>query len=255
MHCLEAVLHILAIFGFVVGLSSTPLPARTDRSIYDTAGVIDDAAETRLENMHRELFEKAGVAIVMVSVPQLENETIEQLAVRIGQSWGVGRKGEDRGLVVAFARDDRKIFVATGYGTEGYLPDGRVGAILDEVVPLLKQDRFSEGLEQLDALLVSASAEEYGVTVTGAPPPPPRAYSDGGLGVGDLIFLVILVVLVASMARRRGGGGGLFSWFLLGNLFGGRRGGGDDDFFNGGGGGFGGFGGGGFGGGGAGRDF
>jgi uncharacterized protein len=253
MHCYPAVLHILAIFGFVVGLSSTPLPARTDRSIYDAAGVIDDAAETRLEDMHRELFDRSGVAIVMITVARLENETIDQLAVRVGQSWGVGRKGEDRGLVVAFARDDRKIFVATGYGTEGYLSDGRVGAILDQVVPLLKQDRFSEGLEQLDALLVSASAEEYGVTITGAPPPPPKAQS-GGVGVGDIIFLIILVVLVASMARRRGGGG-LFSWFLLGNLFGGRRGGGDDDFFDRGGGGFGGFGGGGFGGGGAGRDF
>jgi len=246
------VLSFLAVLGFVVSAAATPLPARTDRSIYDAAGVIDDAAEARLENMHRELFSKSGVAIVLVTVPRLENETIDQLAVRVGQGWGVGRKGQDRGLVVAFALEDRKIYVATGYGTEEYLPDGRIGAILDRyAVPSLRLDRFSEGLVALDEALVAASAEQYGVTVTGAPPPPPRTATDQP-GPGSLVFIVLALVVFVWMARRHPR---LLGWFVLGNLLGGRRGRGGDDDFGGSGGGFGGFGGGGFGGGGAGRSF
>src|SRR5690606_11597599 len=73
----------------VVALLLTPLPARTDRSVYDQAGVIDAGDEQRLEALHRELWQKAGVAIVVLTVPQLEDETIADLAVRAGQQWGV----------------------------------------------------------------------------------------------------------------------------------------------------------------------
>lgn len=229
-----------------VARAATPLPPRADASIYDLAGVIEPVDEAELERRHAELSEKTGVAIVIVTVPALADETIDQLAVRIGTMWGVGQRGQDRGLVVALSRGDRKIFVATGYGTEEYLPDGKVGAILDrDAVPLLRRDEFSAALTALDAALVSESAAHYDVTLTGLPE---RAVerSHGP----SLITLVGLGVLVLIALR--------FPWLLMwfGGGFGGfggsgRRGGRDDDL----GGGFGGFGGGGFGGGGAGRDF
>ena len=56
------------------------LPTRTDQMIYDTAGVIDDAAEQRLERDVHELYRKSGVSIVVLTVPSLGNETIDQLA-------------------------------------------------------------------------------------------------------------------------------------------------------------------------------
>src|SRR5689334_9752270 len=104
----------MALMGAATARADTPLPPKqADRSVYDAAGVIDPADEMTLEQRHTELYEKTGVAIVIVTVPQLVDETIDQLAVRTGQSWGVGQKGQDRGLVIAFSRDDRKIFVAT----------------------------------------------------------------------------------------------------------------------------------------------
>src|SRR5690606_13798349 len=105
-----------------------------------------------------------------LTVPSLEGETIEELAVRAGQEWGIGGEGRDRGIVVAFAERDRRIFVATGYGTEGYLPDGRVGAMLDEeAIPFLRAGQPAEALLRLDLALARASAAEYGVQLTGAP--------------------------------------------------------------------------------------
>jgi len=225
----------------------TPLPERRpDRWIYDAAGVIAEADEGRLEQVNTELFSRTGVAIVVITVPQLVDETADELAVRVGESWGVGRKGQDRGLVVAFARDDRRIFVATGYGTEGYLPDGRVGALLDQyAVPHLRAGRFSEGLTQLDLALASASAQEYGVELTGAVPVPAAAQRPE-LGVRHVLIGIVMIILFGYLAIRH-------PWLLLAMMAGGRgrRGGGGF----GGGGGHGGFGGGGFGGGGAGRGF
>jgi hypothetical protein len=85
----------------------TALPERGDRSVHDAAGVIDDGVEQKMEMLHTELWQKARVAIVIVTVPRLEDETIEELAVRIGQSWGVGQKGKDEGVVVALSVEDR----------------------------------------------------------------------------------------------------------------------------------------------------
>jgi uncharacterized protein len=181
---------------------------------------------------------------VVITVPRLVDETIDQLAVRVGQAWGVGKQGEDRGLVVALSRDDRKIFVATGYGTEGYLPDGRVGALIDEhAIPYLRRDQLSEGLVRLATALTDASVREFGVELSGAAPVELQR-SRGG--IGRILLVVLAIVGFALLARRH-------PLLALMALSGFHRGHGGSGF--GGGFGGGGFGGGGFGGGGAGRSF
>ncbi len=236
-------------------LAATPLPPRGDRLIYDEAGVLDDATERRLEARHRELLARTGVAIVVITVPALVDETIGDFAVRVGQTWGVGRRGQDRGLVVALAARDRRIFVATGYGTEGYLPDGRVGALLDEhAIPLLREGRPSEALARLSDALVDASAREHGVTL-GAPAAGAGSAAEPaartGCGAGSLVLLVLGVAGFFLLARRHP----LLAAVMLASLGRGRGGLGFGRGGFGGGGGIGGFGGGGFGGGGAGRGY
>jgi len=234
------------------------VPRTDDRSIQDRAGVVAADAAALMERRHRELFDKTGVAIVIVTVPRLEGEPIDDFAVRVGQQWGVGRKAEDRGVVVALAIEERRVFIATGYGVEGFLPDGRVGSILDqEVVPSLRRDDFSTALTRASAALTAAAAREYGVTIEGVD------QGRGGPGDGSagrpgplataLLLIVAIVVLVTVVRHpwllwfflsgpgRRGRGGGV-SYGGFGGGFGGNSG-------------FGGFGGGGFGGGGAGRGF
>ncbi|RMH41677.1 MAG: TPM domain-containing protein [Deltaproteobacteria bacterium] len=228
--------------------AATPLPTRDPaRSVYDTAGVLRPETRRALEALHRELFAKTGVMIVTVTVPRLVDETIEQFAVRVGQTWGVGRKGEDRGIVVALSVEDRRIFIATGYGVEGFLPDGRVGALLDAyVVPHLRRDDFDGGLANASAALARVVARHFGVALDGAiavREPPRRRLTPGEI----VVIALLLVALGYAFVRHPV----LFLMLLSG---GGHRGGGFGGGFGGGGGG-GGFGGGGFGGGGAGRGF
>jgi uncharacterized protein len=251
-----------AILAFLTAAAAAPLsmaqvslPPRADRSVHDLAGVISPENAALMERLHRPLFEKTGVAIVVVTVPRLDGEPIEDFAVRVGVEWGAGRKGEDRGIVVALAIEERRVFIATGYGVEGFLPDGKVGGILDqEVLPDLRRGAWSEGMLRASAALVREAAAEYGVDVEDlARAPAPRASGRGGgiarlipfLIMAVIVFLIIreprLLLLLLASGGRRGRGG-----FRTGGFGGGGFGGGT---------GFGGFGGGGFGGGGAGRGF
>jgi uncharacterized protein len=234
------------------------LPPRDDRSVHDLAGVLSPQSIELMERRHTELREKTGVAIVVITVKSLEDETLQDFAVRVGSEWGAGKKGEDRGIVVAVTTEDSRIFVATGYGVEGFLPDGRVGAILDRyVVAPLKSRDFDTAILQASNALVAACAEEFGVEIGGVervdlPPGNPFKRLPPGL----LFFLLLLAIVTfrvfifprAGRGRYRGVwyGGGFGGGGFGGRGFGGRG-------FGGGGGGFGGFGGGGFGGGGAGR--
>ena len=214
------------------------LPQRADRSVHDLAGVLSVQTVPTLERFHRELFDKTGVAIVVITVPTLDGEPVSDFAVRVGEEWGVGRQGEDLGIVVALSVAERDLFIAAGYGVEGYLPDGRVGAIIDSAMPALAQSDYSAGVLQISAALVEASAAEYGVVVEGAAAVarPVRGTSTGPVGRGRGLLGLLGMLGMAYLFFRHP-----TLFFLL--MFSGMgRGGG-------------GFRGGGFGGGGAGRGF
>jgi uncharacterized protein len=225
-------------------LALTPLPPHDRRSVYDLADVIrqDDAAQ--MERWQRALFDRTGVAIVVITVPRLEDETIEDFATRAGQSWGVGRKGDDRGVVIAVSLEPRKIFVATGYGVEGFLPDGRVGGVLDsEVIPHLHEGDYSRGLKQASAAFTQIAAEQYGLSIDGLQDArvSGHARGRGGGGIFGLMFGLFILFLVLSALRSP-----LLTALILSGMGGRRRGPGGWG---------GGWGSGGFGGGGAGRGF
>jgi uncharacterized protein len=236
------------------------LPPHGDRSVHDLASVVWPRDAAKMELWHRALFDASGVAIVVVTVPDLEGEPIEDFATRVGTEWGVGRKGEDRGIVVVLSMKPRRIYVATGYGVEGFLPDGRVGGIIDsEVMPSLRQQDYSGGLVRASAALTAAAAEEYGLTIEGlkAPSPEPRQDRQKVSPLALLVFGALVLIFIAFAIHNPGAAAMLLVALLRGR---GRRGGWSGGGFGGGGfggggGGFGGFGGGGFGGGGAGRGF
>lgn len=247
----------LSIFWLAVSPAAgqVEIPAAPGRAVYDQAGVINQGHVQLLEALSRELLEKTGVALVTVTVPRLEGESIDDFSVRVGTQWGVGREGEDRGVVVAFALEERRIFIATGYGVEGFLPDGKVGGILDQfVMPHLKRNDFSTGLAAAGAAVAGEAAREYGVTITGAARAVPRSRGRSGAGFGRRMIMMLMFFgymgffgLFRSARRNR------FRRSRAGFYFGGFGSGYGSGGF--GGGGFGGFGGGGFGGGGAGRGF
>jgi uncharacterized protein len=227
--------------------AATPLPARGDHSVYDAAGVIDAPRTAQLEAIDTELMQKAGVAIVIVTVPKLVDETIDQLAVRVQHDWGVGVKGKDESVVIALSVADRKIFIATGYGSEGYLPDGKVGEIRDHAHDALHAGDFAGGIVMIDREAAAIAAAAHHVTLIGAPAATPAPAQDRGCS-GTLPTLAIF--LLVFLLFGRGGGGGFLAGTILGNLLG--RGGFGGGFGGGGGGRGGGGGGGGYGGGGGG---
>lgn len=226
--------------------------------VNDFADVISPGHEQKLLHVTNQLLAKTAVPVVVVTMPEIGGEDYNEYANRLYEAWGIGKKGEDRGVLVFVTIKERKMRIETGYGMEGLIPDGLAGQIRDDyIVPYLKQDRFGEGILNGVLAIAGIIAKDAGVTLDGDAPVKRPAMRRSG--IPSLIFIFLFLLVLFSMGRRRGG---LLPLLLLmsmgrgGGYYGGGYGrGGFGGSFSGFGGGFGGFGGGMSGGGGAGGGF
>ena len=225
----------------------------------DYAGVVSPGTAQEL-NAELEQYERDTSNQILVAIyPKMQSDSdIADYTVRVAESWHVGQKGRDNGAVLFVFVQDHTMYLETGYGLEGALPDALCSRIINDIIaPRLRQGDFDGGLAAgVQAILAAARGEFHGngTTVAG------QAAAREGALLGLVRLLVPFALIIGfSILRSRqhvvysgGGRGSIWSglpWFFLGGGFGGGGGGG----FGGGGGG-GGFmgGGGGFGGGGAG---
>ena len=228
----------------------TVLPASPRNYVVDLAGIMDAQSKTQTDLLLKELEQKTGAQVIVLTTPSLNGEDVSQFAFGAFRKWRLGQKGKDNGLVFVVAPNERKYFFSTGYGLEGLLPDSYLGTLGRQVlVPAFKAGQYPEGIEEAVAVIARRIARQKGVVLTGMPRMERRGQTSWfPFIVGGIFFLLLLI------SSRRGGGGLLPLLFLFGGFPSGGWGGGGG-FSGGGFGGFGGFGGGGggsFGGGGAG---
>jgi uncharacterized protein len=216
--------------------------------VNDFAGLIPNSEKRKMEILTREVLQKTGTSVVVVTMPTIGEADAATYVNELYQTWGIGKKGEDKGVLILLALKERRVRIETGYGVEGILPDGLVGEILDKyTVPFLKKGQYGKGLFNALAAVSQIMAKDANVELTGEV----KVYRTPRRRVRrvGLFPLLFLIIILFSFLRR---GRGLLPLLLLGSL-GGR--GGFGGGFGGFGGGFGGFGGGMSGGGGAGRGF
>ena len=222
---------------------------RSTGLVNDFAGLIPASDKQKMEILTREVLQKTGTSVVVVTMPTIGDSDVVTYVNELYQNWGIGKKGEDKGVLIFMTLKERRIRIETGYGVEGILPDGRVGEILDRyAVPFLKKDEYGKGLYNALVAVSHVIAKDANVELTGGVQiySPPRRQVRR-IGLFPLFFIILILF---SFLRR--GRGGILPLLLLGSM-GGR--GGFGGGFGGFGGGFGGFGGGMSGGGGAGRGF
>jgi uncharacterized protein len=238
------------------------LPKPTDY-VSDLAHVLSPPTVAQIDSICSQLdHSKANAQIAVVTVRTLDGDDSAEYATDLYHKWGIGKKGEDRGVLVLLAVQDHKRWITTGYGLEGILNDAKVGDIGRAMVPLLRANNYDGAVLLAVGDIGQVIAADAGITLQNAPsvPAPQKQIGRHHFAVTILFFVVVLLFFVGSPILRLllgysiltsgfrgpGVGGGPF---IGGGGFGG--GGGD----SGGGGGFGGFGGGDSGGGGAGGDW
>ncbi len=201
--------------------------------VNDSADVLTAATEEYIVETGSSLAAQTGAQIVVVTIPTLGGESLEEYATELFRTWGIGDKQQNNGLLLLCAVEDRLFRVEVGYGLEGDLPDGKTGRMQDEyLIPYLRQNLFDEGIKNCYNAFLGEVAAIYGVTVTAdAPVSPHAAGSVSGevmsavVGGPLVITLAGLVLLSGTLLRKLLFGAVsaavfAFGWLMLGSFAG-----------------------------------
>ena len=176
---LVLLLAVAFVFSSAARAEKAALLTHTGR-VNDFAGVINAPAAARLTAISREVDAKANAQIIIVTIHSLEGAPIEDFANQLFHRWGVGKKGENRGVLILLAIADHKYRIEVGYGLEPILPDGKVGGFGRDAVPMLRQQNYGAALLVLTGRVAQAIATDRGISLASlaapvpAVPQPPR---------------------------------------------------------------------------------
>jgi uncharacterized protein len=165
--------------------------------------------EAELSAKSEALEQQTGRQFVVATVSSLEGQEIADYAVQLGRNWQVGDAKADDGVILLVAPNERKVWIATGYGAEGFLPDILAGRITrNDILPRFRDGDMAGGIiAGADAIIrqMSLSPEQARQQVDQAAAQE-KAREQGSPGFLPVIFWVMVVgFILLSMFRRVGG--------------------------------------------------
>ncbi len=107
---------------------------------------------------------KTSSQIAVVIIPSTEGEAVSTYAHTLFNKWGIGRSknNENNGILLLIAKNDRKLFIATGRGLEGALPDAIASSIIrNDITPFFKQEQYAAGIAHGLSAIMAAINGEY----------------------------------------------------------------------------------------------
>ena len=139
--------------------------------VEDAAGVLGPEYVSLIDNISKNLEAKTSAELAVITVDDLGGITVEDFAVKLFQRFGIGKKGKDNGVLILFARDDRKARIEVGYGLEGAINDAKAGRLLDTyAIPKFKEGEYARGLYDLTKAAAEEVAKGQGVSLGIADP-------------------------------------------------------------------------------------
>ncbi|MCC6815554.1 MAG: TPM domain-containing protein [Saprospiraceae bacterium] len=248
-------LLILFLFYFpCIGLIGKEIPSKSTRLVNDYVGILTSIESSALEKKLVAFNDSTSTQISIVVEKNLEGEDDFDRAMNIANSWGIGQKEKNNGILIYIAFENKKIRILTGYGAEAFLTDAMARRIIErDIKPSFRSNQYYLGFDLATSHIINLHSGEYSADDTKSKVAP--------IVLIILLFILSVIILIIFAAVKKHGSNGYYKggryyrdddWF--GNNRGGWFTGGGGGWSSGGssGGGFGGFGGGGFGGGGAG---
>lgn len=246
-------------FSFSIGLKAEEIPEKPNppRLVVDDARILSAQELGFLEQKLRTYNDSTSTEMVIYITSTIGMYDQVDFAQRLGEKWGVGKKGKDNGIVILVAVNDRKMAIVTGYGMEATVTDAATTTIRESYMkPAFRQQNYFQGLDDATTVIFKLASGEFTADQVAQKSKPNKS--------SLFLFVIILIVMGVSFFSRyknvknhhMGSDLSFLTILMLMNSGGGASRGRGFDNFSGGrgafGGGGGGFGGGSFGGGGSG---
>ena len=204
------ILLVLTIIFSTTSIAKLNLPSPTKEFYYyDEMGVISEDLKSEILKTNIELQGKTKAQVVVATVEDLQQYPVEEYALELFRKWGIGDKELNNGVLILLGRepttDKYSIYIATGYGLEGRLNDGKVGRIIDEFfIPLINRDdptSFNEAIRETFRAVISQVILEYDVELDGDYEKYINRLENSEEVNGWVILLIFIILILLSRYR------------------------------------------------------
>jgi uncharacterized protein len=199
--CLKQILTFAAVFlltlfaGYLFALEVPALKGRVN----DYGEMLSPAAERTLEQILKLFEQTESTQIVVLTIPSLKGDALEEFSIRLAEQWKIGRKELDSGAILLVARADRKLRIEVGFGLEGRLTDAMSGRIIRNIiVPEFRAGRFEQGIVNGVHAMMQAVRGEFEDAVVKKPRP-----AQGAGFNSAIIYFIVFFVLIGQLGRIR----------------------------------------------------
>jgi len=170
--------------------------------VNDYAGMISPFAKSKIEEELRAFEQSDSTQIVILTIPSLEGENIEEFSIKVAEAWKIGQQQKDNGVLFIVSKQERKIRIEVGRGLEGKLTDLMAGRIIDQVIKLkFQQGDFDRGFITGVSALIEGTRGEFKAEQR----PFQRRQRGFPPFLTLLLFLGVFTLILGSMSRILGG--------------------------------------------------
>jgi uncharacterized protein len=162
---LKRVAGIAVVLCAGIGLAAADFPKPVGK-VNDFARVLKGPQRAALEALLQDAERDTTAEIAVVTIRDLEGESVEGYANGLFNAWGIGKQEKDNGVLILVARDSREMRIEVGYGLEGVLPDGLAGQVIRETfVPRFRDGDYATGILEGTERVVAIVRRNETVTV------------------------------------------------------------------------------------------
>lgn len=169
--------------------------------VNDYANMISKSTRAQLEEELKSYEQSDSTQLVILTLPSLEGEPVEEYSIKVVEAWKLGQARKDNGILFLVSKNDRKMRIEVGRGLEGRLTDLMAGRIIDLVVkPRFKRGDFDGGFSAGVASLIDATRGEFKAEGK-------DSRKEAQPFQASWLFLLVVLILFfffLSAARRRG---------------------------------------------------
>jgi uncharacterized protein len=170
--------------------------------VNDYAGMLSPEAAQKIETRLTEIEQTDSTQIVVLTIPTLEGENLEEYSMKVAEAWKIGQQGKANGAILLIAKQERKLRIEVGRGLEGTLTDLMSGRIIrNDIAPFFKAGKYSSGIENGVAAIVDVVKGEYQAA--------PGDRQQGKRGAQPiftfLLFFLVACIFLGAISKILGG--------------------------------------------------
>ncbi|HSI91730.1 MAG TPA: TPM domain-containing protein, partial [Adhaeribacter sp.] len=159
---LSSLFALFTLVTFAQDAGDVPPRPSPPRQVNDRAGMLRPEEVQMLEQKLVNYNDTTSTQVAIVTITSLGPYDVAAFAYRLGETWGIGGKGKNNGILILISKEERAINISTGYGMEGVLPDAYAKRTIEQIIkPAFRQNNYYGGLNAATDQIFRYAAGEF----------------------------------------------------------------------------------------------